>query len=100
MRQFYEMNFITVTEEQHIEETLQDFDAWNFDAVAVNEMIGKIATQVIYCRMVAVYDLVQTISLDAEKLANFAKKIQSSSRRAAAPIGRAQLRALTLGGAV
>jgi hypothetical protein len=78
VRQFYEMNFITVTEEQHIEETLQDFDAWNFDAVAVNEMIGKIATQVIYCRMVAVYDLVQTISLDAEKLANFAKKIQSS----------------------
>merc|ERR1719331_1417413 len=78
VRQFYEMSFITVTEEQHIEETLADFDAWNFDAMAVHEMIGKIATTVIFCRVVALYDLVHSLSLDAEKLANFAKKIQSS----------------------
>merc|ERR1719331_457461 len=78
VRQFYEMSFITVTEEQHIEETLADFDAWNFDAMAVHEMIGKIATTVIFCRIVALYDLVTSLTLDADNLSNFAKKVQSS----------------------
>jgi hypothetical protein len=78
VRQFYEMSYITVTEEQHIEETLADFDSWNFDAMVINEMIGKIATTVVFCRMVAVYDLVNSLSLDAEKTSNFAKKVQSS----------------------
>merc|ERR1719506_1461012 len=78
VRQFYEMSFISVTEEQHIEETLAEFDLWNFDAMTVHEMIGKIATTVVFCRIVALYDLVQSLSLDAENLCNFAKKVQSS----------------------
>merc|ERR1719191_1520199 len=78
VRQFYEMSFISVTEEQHIEETLADFEAWNFDAISVHEMIGKIAVTVVFCRVVALYDLVHSISLDAENLSNFAKKVQSS----------------------
>merc|ERR1719326_2458936 len=71
VRQFYEMSYISVTEEQHIEETLTEFDAWNFDAMTIHEMIGKIATTVIFCRLVALYDLVQSLGLDADNLSNF-----------------------------
>merc|ERR1719327_46942 len=65
VRQFYEMSYISVTEEQHIEETLAEFDAWGFDAMVVSEMIGKIATTIVFCRITALYDFVHSLSLDA-----------------------------------
>merc|ERR1719235_608683 len=46
--------------------------------MTVHEMIGKIATTVVFCRIVALYDLVTSLVLDAENLSNFAKKVQSS----------------------
>lgn len=77
VHQFYELCSVSVSEEGHIEETLGSLDEWNFDAIVVNEMIGRNALPIIYCRFCAVYDSVGALGIDPELLCNFAKKIQA-----------------------
>ena len=69
--------WISPAEEQHIEETLHALDEWGFDGIQVEEMIGKMAVPIVFCRLTTLYDFLASLSVDPELLCNFTKKIQS-----------------------
>merc|ERR1719321_196755 len=77
LRTFYELCWISPAEEQHIEETLHALDEWGFDGIQGEEMIGKMAVPIVFCRLATMYDFLGSLSLDSELLCNFTKKVQS-----------------------
>merc|ERR1739848_725073 len=69
---------LTQGEEGQIENTLNNFDEWNFDMNMVAEILDVHLLPIIFLKMTIIYDFVGSLRLDFDLMHNFTSHLQSS----------------------